>query len=630
MESKDSLYTATNGESLSGLRSRARVPPLTLDPNSKFGSSEEIALVTESVVSSPSASMSPRTPGDTPLTASTDVPPESPAEDEAAGESSPSEPPASRATRSSGAVSGATVASSSSNASNNTKAKAGEPREKRKRSRVTPEQLTHLERFFAADRSPTAARRKEISELLGMQERQTQIWFQNRRAKAKLLDGKKSRHLGNEWSDTPPDTPPQLSAGFEADLHSLIHEDHPVSIIPCTDLSIGSWRRIATGKHDLVAYVCEARRCLTWFIHSAGYGFKMEIPFETITHTEFRNAAPGEGLAYFHLAHPPLFYLEHIASPRAHDGLSPGVGPVIKTWKKCSDWTEGTQASQVFRHDLIGSAVQLAHVLNDLREFRSRASIPLLNPAYATSGLLNTVGTPTSASPTAMQIPQPPLVGLQADVYQHRPSFLGHSRKRSNSGPPAFTRNAVLPSSYPTGDFSPVNTVGEQSVTLPYSAGYISSSFNNRSPAAPVSAFGFSRSRLAPEYLANSIQTTLQQQEQEFGNVPISGVSQQRPFSSGPANTQFFPNERPGNSSPFQLGLPQPPTHLQTTNIITPSPPLISSPYGTDAPLGIGLAGYFGNGQGEQHIQGEMSGSPGGIIGAYGSSPTDILSQQRM
>jgi hypothetical protein len=53
-------------------------------------------------------------------------------------------------------------------------------REKRKRSRVTPEQLIHLERFFSMDRSPTAARRKEISDLLGMQERQTQIWFQNR------------------------------------------------------------------------------------------------------------------------------------------------------------------------------------------------------------------------------------------------------------------------------------------------------------------------------------------------------------------------------------------------------------------------------------------------------------------
>jgi regulatory protein PHO2 len=53
-------------------------------------------------------------------------------------------------------------------------------KEKRKRSRVTPEQLVHLEQFFAIDRSPPAARRREISERLGMQERQTQIWFQNR------------------------------------------------------------------------------------------------------------------------------------------------------------------------------------------------------------------------------------------------------------------------------------------------------------------------------------------------------------------------------------------------------------------------------------------------------------------
>jgi regulatory protein PHO2 len=63
-----------------------------------------------------------------------------------------------------------------SNASTGTK---GE-KEKRKRSRVTPEQLVHLERFFAVDRSPPAARRREISERLGMHERQTQIWFQNR------------------------------------------------------------------------------------------------------------------------------------------------------------------------------------------------------------------------------------------------------------------------------------------------------------------------------------------------------------------------------------------------------------------------------------------------------------------
>ena len=45
---------------------------------------------------------------------------------------------------------------------------------------VTPEQLAVLEAVFAANRSPNAVRRREISEQLGMSERQTQIWFQNR------------------------------------------------------------------------------------------------------------------------------------------------------------------------------------------------------------------------------------------------------------------------------------------------------------------------------------------------------------------------------------------------------------------------------------------------------------------
>ena len=52
---------------------------------------------------------------------------------------------------------------------------------KRKRGRVNPTQLAHLERAYAQDRSLDATRRKEISEALGMEERQTQIWFQNRR-----------------------------------------------------------------------------------------------------------------------------------------------------------------------------------------------------------------------------------------------------------------------------------------------------------------------------------------------------------------------------------------------------------------------------------------------------------------
>lgn len=51
-----------------------------------------------------------------------------------------------------------------------------------------------------------------------------------RRAKAKHLNDKKARHLGADWGVSPPDTPPQLSAGYEADLHSLIHENKRKSL----------------------------------------------------------------------------------------------------------------------------------------------------------------------------------------------------------------------------------------------------------------------------------------------------------------------------------------------------------------------------------------------------------------
>lgn len=51
---------------------------------------------------------------------------------------------------------------------------------KKKRSRITKEQLVHLERFFVADSNPTTARRREISLQIEIPERQVRVWFQNR------------------------------------------------------------------------------------------------------------------------------------------------------------------------------------------------------------------------------------------------------------------------------------------------------------------------------------------------------------------------------------------------------------------------------------------------------------------
>ncbi|KAF7327555.1 U1 snRNP 70K protein [Mycena kentingensis (nom. inval.)] len=287
--------------------------------------------------------------------------------------------------------------------------KPGAP-EKPKRCRVTPEQLVHLERFFAAERSPTATRRREISDLLGMQERQTQIWFQNRRAKAKLQNSKikKAKDMCQGF-DT--NSLPQLSMSFENELNNLIHEDEPVTYLPCSHLTIGCWRRITTdaNQRDLVAYTCDTKRCLVWFIHNGGFGFKMEVPFDTIIHAEFTSMAPGpNGLASFVLSRAPIFYLES-----ASDDSFP------RRWKRSTDWTEGHQASQVLRHDLIGNAASLAFLVQSLQTNAAEAPSPY-------SPLFN------SEPPSPMEIPPPPLSIIQRSMEEetNKPDST-HIRRRS-------------------------------------------------------------------------------------------------------------------------------------------------------------------------------------------------------
>lgn len=393
-----------------------------------------------------------------------------------------------------------------------------------------------------------------------------------------------------------------------------------IAIIPCTDLSIGSWRRIATGKHDLVAYVCEANRCLTWFIHSAGYGFKMEIPYEIITHTDFRSVGPGEGLASFHLSQPPNFYLENVSSsPSAETGMQ-----IIKSWKKCSDWTEGTQASLVLRHDLVGSAVQLAHVLNDLQELRNRSTIPLISPlGYGPS---ETIATPMSASSSTMHIPEPPLAGLHPAMHSgftHRPAVLGHMRKRSSSVPPVQAR---LPSgSYVDEHNLDDNNSGHRSAH-PFSAGYTSTTFGK---STQLSSYGFSEV-LPPEYAQPTMQSTHGQSSMRETSSPdysgsVSHVVPPRPYVSG-AESFYYPAHGNRNSPSLHLAIGQPPvSHVPQT--ITPSPLYVTSPPSANSSVGLSGLSYFGR-EFQSPDMGTGSSSEA-VINSY-TSPTSSVEKPQL
>ncbi|KAJ1676022.1 hypothetical protein EV182_000091 [Spiromyces aspiralis] len=57
----------------------------------------------------------------------------------------------------------------------------------RKRNRATAEQVALLEKVFSINRSPNAQIREQLAKMLNMQPRQVQVWFQNRRAKEKMI-----------------------------------------------------------------------------------------------------------------------------------------------------------------------------------------------------------------------------------------------------------------------------------------------------------------------------------------------------------------------------------------------------------------------------------------------------------
>ncbi|KAI0683397.1 hypothetical protein BC835DRAFT_1470947 [Cytidiella melzeri] len=353
------------------------------------------------------------------------------------------------------------------------KASSSDAKEKRKRSRVTPEQLAHLERFFATDRSPTAAKRREISELLGMQERQTQIWFQNRRAKAKLFDGKQDQDIAG----FPLDAPPPLAAGFDSELNALVHENEPIVVIPCTELSVGTWRRVAStiSKYDLVAYVCDRKRTLTWFIHTGGQSFKMVVPFETIIDTKFAAASPGIGQASFALSQPPMFYTE---------AIDPAGSVAGKVWKRGTDWTEGMQATKILRHDLVGAAIQLAHVLRLIAASTVGPGVSLYHPTHPldpssslnvltpSSGLVGIAGesqpSPSQPLPYGFNAQQPFLTRRPSLMYSDpatSPSSMGSAPFRS---PSSASSTASSFSSPLYGHFPPAAVGSSSSPSLPY------------------------------------------------------------------------------------------------------------------------------------------------------------------
>lgn len=102
---------------------------------------------------------------------------------------------------------------------------------KKKRTRTSPEQLRILQKAFATDPMPSSQARLALSKKLGMNPRAVQVWFQNRRAKAKRaeqmgLTGQEDDFPSSGGSED--ELPAELTGQYKA--AKMMHQHDPMGL----------------------------------------------------------------------------------------------------------------------------------------------------------------------------------------------------------------------------------------------------------------------------------------------------------------------------------------------------------------------------------------------------------------
>jgi len=322
-----------------------------------------------------------------------------------------------------------------------------------KRQRATQDQLVTLEMEFNKNPTPTATVRERIADDINMTERSVQIWFQNRRAKIKLL-AKKSIETGEDCDAIPEsmrqylaiqamESGKSLGGNFlgrgglmpYGSCNMLLSGDQGpqgkvvIHHISCRSLSVGSWRRVGQNAMDLIIFYSPDKACMTYYINNDQAGYKIEYPFSFIKNIFLENGdiesgKPG-GLVV-ELNRPPDFFMD-----------SSGSGGFFQ----CGDFTEDQQASQIMMHHLGGHpkvlSGQLAKLVS-LESFMNRHN-PFEQQQLSVSA---------PVSPTGHRPASQPNYNAQAHIGMFQESQWGigvhpgargpgHKRQRSRSVPMA-------------------------------------------------------------------------------------------------------------------------------------------------------------------------------------------------
>ncbi|KAI0403705.1 homeobox domain-containing protein [Xylaria palmicola] len=323
-----------------------------------------------------------------------------------------------------------------------------------KRQRATQDQLTTLELEFNKNPTPTATVRVRIAEEINMTERSVQIWFQNRRAKIKLL-AKKSLESGEDIDSIPESMRAYLAmqaiesgkglggpymgrTGLMPYGSMMLGGDQGgqgkvlIHHLTCRSLSIGKWTRVGQNTMDLIIFYSPEKCTMTYYINNDQAGYKIEYHFSAIKNIFLENAE-GDG------SKPGGIVIELNRPPNFHMDSSPNSNGFFQ----CGDFTEDHQATHCFVHHLGGNPKVLSGQLAKLVSLEAFANRHNPNPYDMNHAL--SVSAPVS--PTNRPSSQPnfgqPHIGIfqesQWGVNPMHPGIRGpgHKRQRSRSVPTA-------------------------------------------------------------------------------------------------------------------------------------------------------------------------------------------------
>lgn len=225
----------------------------------------------------------------------------------------------------------------------------------KKRQRATPNQLTVLRAEFRINPTPNAKTREEIGRKIDMTERSVQIWFQNKRAKAKQYNRRSNEpNIPKMLPFMGPDGQfnsmyPYYPAGNFVNIPNSNFSMSNEVFLPCSTLSIGTWRRVSQSGdisseiHFTYSFVDNS---LNYTMYSQGTSFKIkyhmtQVKMITVVSPANQNTAELK----IQLTASPRFYIQ--------SSKKPGV------WVPTEDFTEERQASNILAHSITGPAVQL-------------------------------------------------------------------------------------------------------------------------------------------------------------------------------------------------------------------------------------------------------------------------------